>query len=68
MLEIQVDSSVLQKLRYKTNQLEVTFKDGKIYVYHGVSPEVFEVVCRAESKGKAFNNLIKPVYEFERIK
>ncbi len=65
---IDVDSSAIDQLQYEYLELSVVFKDGKVYKYLGVSPEVFDVVSKSESIGRAYNNLVKNTYEYVRVK
>jgi lysyl-tRNA synthetase class 2 len=61
----QVESSNIQDAGFDANTgvLEVTFKSGKRYRYHGVSPERFTEFMNAPSKGSFFAREIKPHHE-----
>lgn len=54
-------SSVIKSLTYNENRndLTVTFKSNKLYVYTPVSNEFFNKLTNAESKGRFFNKHIK---------
>ena len=54
-------SSVIKSLTYNENRndLTVTFKSNKLYVYTPVSNEFFNKLNNAESKGKFFNKNIR---------
>lgn len=43
--------------------LTVTFENGSSYIYAGVPADVYAQVEAAESKGKAFNELVKGKYQ-----
>lgn len=63
-----VDSSTMNAIGYEADPLELTiaFKNGSIYVYSGVSQEVFDQFLGSDSKGQFFNQNIKNVYPFRR--
>jgi len=58
--EQAVQSSMFSKVSYdfKTNVLEVTFKNGRVYTYT-IPVELYYQFMDAESKGKFFNANIK---------
>jgi len=41
----------------ETNQMDIEFKNGKIYRYENVTTEMFNSVFLAESQGQALNQL-----------
>lgn len=47
--------------------LEVKFKNGRLYRYDGVPPEVHEEFVNAESFGKFFASNIKDQYDTEKV-
>jgi hypothetical protein len=47
--------------------LTVTFKNGDSYIYAGVPADVYATVESAESKGKAFNELVKGKYQATKV-
>lgn len=54
-------SSAVKSLSYNENRqdLQVSFKSGKLYIYTPVSQAFFNKLSKAESKGKFFNQHIK---------
>ena len=62
-------SSVIDHFNYnaETQVLEVTFLSGKVYAYKDVPEKVYKTMCRATSKGRFLNFVIKPKYEYEEI-
>lgn len=60
-----VYSSSISELAHndETNELHVTWKDGKTSVYSGVSKEKFERAATAWSVGKYIHAQIKPFHE-----
>lgn len=63
-----VDSSHIEAIGYLPDTLElfVQFKDGGIYVYLNVPPELYEEFMMAGSKGIFLNQCIKNVFSFEK--
>lgn len=57
----QANSSMIKSIRFvdSKNELEIEFKNGKIYSYPKVTQEEFEAFKNAESHGKHFNNCFK---------
>jgi hypothetical protein len=47
--------------------LKVSFGSGEVYEYTGVPQEVVDLLGKAESKGKAFNDLIKGKFPAKKI-
>ncbi|MGI8588931.1 MAG: KTSC domain-containing protein [Chloroflexia bacterium] len=49
-----VESSMIEAVGYDpdTRELEVLFNSGKLYIYEGVEPTVYEGLMHAESKGQ----------------
>ena len=48
--------------------LKVTFKNGREYLYEGVSAETYEKFLTAESKGVFFHENINGRYNYSRVK
>lgn len=48
--------------------LQVDFKGGGRYHYHGVEPEKADALLESESKGKYLNQHVKRVYPYERVR
>lgn len=65
---LYVDSSNLDQVGYETDQMElhVIFKDGSLYVYHGVPEHIFDELLNAPSKGSYLNREVKGVYDYEK--
>ncbi len=59
-----VDSSAVVSVGYDpdTEELEIEFAGGDVYLYGEVPPEEFERVLTARSIGTYVNRRIKPVY------
>lgn len=62
-------SSNLTALSYDADnkELEVTFKNGAVYVYDGVAEDRFEAFRSADSLGKYLNANIRPNYACRRL-
>jgi len=63
------ESSAIRAVRYAATEqvLTVTFADGSRYNYAGVPAAVAEELEKAESKGEAFNRLIKGKYTSTKV-
>jgi hypothetical protein len=61
----EVKSSNLHSVLYdaEKKRLEVVFKNGSAYQYHGVSSEEHAALMKADSHGKHFMKHIRPKYE-----
>lgn len=59
MQMLEVVSSNIDAIGYENNMLVVRFIGGGIYMYSGVSAELFESFKAAESKGQFFRENIK---------
>lgn len=70
MAWVVVDSTVIEKFRYKPNTsiLEIEFKSGAVYHYFDVPSAVYEEfrshVRSGGSAGQFFNTRIKEAYRF----
>lgn len=65
-----VGSSHLDAIKYDKNskKLQVLFRSGALYEYDGVSPRRAEVLSKARSKGKYFNdNIRSKPYRYRRL-
>jgi hypothetical protein len=64
-----VSSTSLSSVGYDpaSGVLEVEFKSGAIYRYHGVPEAVHRNLMTAESKGRFFTRNIRGRYTFERV-
>ena len=63
---LSVQSSNIQAVGYDCGNLLVDFHNGRRYVYHGVSPELFHALLNAPSVGKFLDQYIKQ-YPCERL-
>lgn len=64
------ESSNIAEFGYSShyNVLRTKFKNGTTYDYLAVPLRIFEELQKAESKGKAFNLLVKKVgYEYKKV-
>lgn len=66
---LKVESSNIDKIGYDvaTHALLVEFKNYTVYIYNGVSEEVFKAFTEAESKGKFFSSEIRSKYEYFKL-
>jgi hypothetical protein len=65
---IPVESSMVRAVSYDATArtLEVWFTSGRIYVYEGVPPAVYEGLLAAESKGQYMRAEIIDVYPYHQ--
>ena len=61
---VAVSSSSLVSIGYDATLavLEAEFTGGAVYRYFGVPQSAYDAVVRAPSKGRAFNELVRPRY------
>jgi len=45
-----------------SQELVITFPNGRSYSYSGVPPDIYEGLTKAKSAGKYFNEMIRGVY------
>lgn len=67
----QVASSNLIAIGYsaKYKALRVIFKNNTSYIYFNVEPEIWEHICKSESKGKSLNeSIIRNKEKYKYIK
>lgn len=64
-----VSSSVLVSVGYdpETRTLEVEFVSAEVYRYFDVDPVDVLALLQADSKGRYFNERIKPRYGYARV-
>lgn len=64
---IGLNSSALARVAYEESRqrLQVEFRDGSVYVYHGVPATVYRQLLTAGSQGSYFNKEIRNVYVSE---
>ena len=48
-------------------ELHLDFRDGSRYLYSGVTPDLFERLLTAESKGRFFNEHVRGCFPFRRL-
>ena len=62
-------SSVIESVKYrgKTQNLNITFHNGKTYRYFDVPKAVYEHLLADDSKGAYFNEVIKPHFDYEEV-
>ena len=65
-----VKSSNIQALGYDPEMqiLDVQFKSGKQYHYHGVPPDAHQALMQAESLGKHFGTHIRNAFHAIEVK
>jgi hypothetical protein len=65
-----VESSTIAEIGYEaeTQTLEITFCNGRPYRYFGVPVSLHRAFMACDSKGKFFNENIRDVYSFVRVK
>jgi uncharacterized Fe-S cluster-containing MiaB family protein len=63
-------SSVIRRYQYDrtTKVLSVVFTSGAVYDYFEVPPEVADAFAAARSKGEFFGRVIRPFFEFEKVR
>jgi KTSC domain len=61
MQRVALNSSLLQSAGYQDQRklLELEFRDGAVYHYFPVSPQTFQGLMHAQSKGAYFNASIR---------
>lgn len=69
MQRLPVESTDLVSIGYdhKDRVLEIEFKEGRIYQYQDVAPDIYERFTRADSYGEFFFAHINKHYRYERI-
>lgn len=63
-----VDSVLIYSVGYAAGVLEVEFRDGGLYEYRDVPPEVFHELTVAKSAGAYFIQNIKTQYPYRKIR
>ena len=65
---IPVDSSLLSSAAYSDDgTLQLQFRNGTIYQYIAVPPDIFQDLLAAESKGAYFNRHIRDQFHHQRL-
>ncbi len=69
MQRLPVESSDLVAIGYdaKTRTLEIEFKEGRVYQYVDVEPDVYERFTRTDSYGEYFYAHINKHYRYKRL-
>jgi hypothetical protein len=57
-----VKSTSISELGYKRRTMQVKFNNGKLYTFKKVPRAIFDQFIESISKGKFFNQEIKPSY------
>lgn len=52
----------------RSHDLEIDFRDGSAYVYHGVPQGVHDKLLAAPSPGRFYNRQIKGMFDSERVR
>ena len=62
-------SSVIESVRYDAtgHALDIVFTTGRVYRYFAVPAAVHEELLAAESKGRYFNEVIRPRYPYTEL-
>lgn len=62
-------STVIESVRYDAaaNTLDIAFTTGRVYRYFAVPATVHEELLAAESKGRYFNEVIRPRFPCDRL-
>jgi hypothetical protein len=69
MVRIPVVSTNLASVGYDPDEgtLEIEFRNGRVYEYYLVAPEVYRSLVSAQSPGETFERTIKTRYRFRRM-
>ena len=69
MEHVPVQSSEIAIIGYdeKNQALEIAFRNGGVYRYAGLPPEIHEGLMNAESHGTYFNQNIKDKYAATKL-
>lgn len=64
-----VDSSAIASAGYDAGRrlLRLEYRNGRIYDYLNVSPEIYEDVLNADSAGEFVNLEVKPNYDCDEV-
>lgn len=66
MLRKPVSSSRIRSVGWENNTLEIEFKDGTVYQYHGVANSEYRSFMNSSSLGSALSRLDK-VHPYNRV-
>jgi len=69
MDRLPVQSSNIRAVGYDPDvqSMEVEFHDGSVYLYEGISENVYEGLMSAQSVGKHFRDNIREEYEYYKL-
>ena len=64
-----IESTSIRSIGYEpiNSILEVEFKNGGIYQYFNVPPDVYEELMNTESHGIYFHENIKEIYQYAKV-
>lgn len=65
-MKIKVNSSAINSIDYKNDNLFITFNSGRTYRYLNVEKSLVKDFIKADSIGKFFNQKIKNNYTAEK--
>jgi lysyl-tRNA synthetase, class II len=70
MKPVHVNSSTISALRYNdaSEVLRVWFTSGAVYDYYKVPPEEYENLLHATSIGAHYNEFIKNLFDYRKIR
>lgn len=70
MERVRVNSSNIKSVGYDPFRafLEIEFHNSGVYLYSGVPERVYERLMAASSKGTYFNDHIKGVYSYRKVR
>jgi len=69
MMRVELKSTLLNAATYQDQcaLLELEFCSGEIYHYVGVPAQTYQELLLAESKGRYFNQQIRPRFTYTKI-
>lgn len=68
MRRVPVKSSVIAEIGWEDEVMEVRFKNGGLYRYFSVPPEVCLELLKAASIGGFFNQYVRGAYPCKRLR
>lgn len=69
MQRILIESKAIASVGYdaETFRLQIEFRDGAIYQYSGIGPEIWSALLNSESKGQYLNREIRGRFAHQLI-
>jgi hypothetical protein len=66
---VGVNSDMMSSCGYdsSTATLEVEFRNGSVYAYHGVPRDRYDALLSASSKGRYFNTHLRGKFPYRRL-